>query len=82
MIAFRPQKMPFAYFPSPVYRGCHSSFPWFARRCDDSNTPQFDRRPLGAVSVLRSGFTPELSPCAERSRRRSTLLLRRPGPIL
>jgi len=29
--------------------------PWFARRCDDSNTPQFDRRPVGALSVLRGG---------------------------
>ena len=73
---------PIAHLSSPVYRGCHSSFPWFARRCDDSNTPQFDGRPMGAVSVLRGGFALELSSCAERSRRRSALLLRRPGPIL
>ena len=38
--------------------------PWFARRCDDSNTPQFDRRLVGAVSVLRGGLALELSPCA------------------
>src|SRR5271165_3099527 len=64
MIALRPQKMPFAHFSSPVYRGCHSSFPWFARKCDDSNTPQFNRCLVGAVSVLRGGLALELSPCA------------------
>ncbi len=40
------------------------------RRRDDPNNPQFDRRPLGAISVLRGGLALELSPCAERSKQR------------
>ena len=61
---------------------CQSSFTPSARRRDDPNTPQFDRRPLGAISILRRGLTLELSPCADRSRQRSILLPRRPGRIL
>ena len=64
MIAFHPQKMLVADLDQPVYRGCHSSFTRLVRRCDDSNTPQFNRRPVGAVSVLRGGLALELSPCA------------------
>ena len=82
MIAFHPQKMLVADFDQPVYRGCHSSFTRLVRRCDDSNTPRFNRRLVGAVSVLRGGLALELSPCAERSRQRSALLPRRPGRIL
>ena len=63
MIAFHPQKMLVAEFDRPVYRGCHSSFTRLVRRCDDSNTPQFDRRLVGTVSVLRGGLALELSPC-------------------
>jgi hypothetical protein len=55
VIAFRPQKMLVAHISCPVYRGSHSSSTYFERRCDDSNTPQFNWYPLGAVSVLRSG---------------------------
>src|SRR5208283_5074548 len=48
----------------PVYRGCHSSFPYLERKCDDSNTPKIDQRPVGAVPVLHGGLALELSPCA------------------
>ena len=64
MIASDPQKMLLAALDQPVYRGCHSSFTRLVRRCDDSKTPLFDRRPVGAVSVLRGGLALELSPCA------------------
>ena len=36
----------------------------FPGNCDDSNKPQFDRRLVGAIPVLRRGLAPELSPCA------------------
>ena len=82
MIAFHPQKVLVANLDQPVYRGCHGPFTRFVRRCDDSNTPQLDRRLVGAVSVLRGRLTLELSPCAERSRQQSALLPRKPGRIL
>ena len=43
-----PQKMSFGHLFQPVYRGCHGSFTYLVRRCDDSTTPQFDRRLVGA----------------------------------
>ena len=62
MIVSGPQKMLVDRFSSPVYRGCQSSFPYFARRCHNSNTPHFHRRLVGAVSVLGGGLALELSP--------------------
>ncbi len=83
MTASNPQKMLVAALDQPVYRGCHSPFTRLVRRCDDSKTPLFNRCLVGAVSVLRGGLAPELSPCrADRSRQRSAPLLRRHGRIL
>ena len=79
---FQPAEDAVAHVFQPGYRERHGSFPYFARRCDDSNTPQFHRCLMGAISVLRSGIALELSPCAERSSQRSAPLPRRPGPIL
>ena len=36
--------------------------PYLVRRRDDSNTPQIDQRPVGALSILRGGLALELSP--------------------
>jgi len=71
MIAFDPQKTLVAHFSSPVYRGCHGSFPYLARRCDDSTIPLFNRRLVGTVSVLRGGLALELSPRARSDRARN-----------
>ena len=73
MSTFNPQKMLVADFDQPVYRGCHSPFTPLVRRCDDSKTALFDRRLVGAVSILSGGLALELSPCADRSRRRSAV---------
>ena len=81
MIVSDPQKMLVADLDQPVYRGCHSPFTRLVRRCDDSKL-RLNRRPVGAVSILRGGLALELSPCADRSRQRSAALLRRHGRIL
>jgi hypothetical protein len=49
MIAFDTQKTLFDQFSWLVYRRRHGSFTRFVRRCDDSNTPQCDRRLVGAI---------------------------------
>jgi hypothetical protein len=64
MIACNPQRMHFADAPWPVKTDCHSPFIPFVRRRDDPNTPQFNGRSLGAISVLRGGLALELSPPA------------------
>ena len=64
MIASDPQKMLFAHASGPVKTDCPSPFTPSLRRRDDPNTPQFDGRPLGAVSILRGGLAFELSPCS------------------
>ena len=69
MIASDPQKMLFAHASWSVKTDRRSPFTPFMRRRDDPIDPQFDRRPLGAVSILRGGLALELSPCAERFRR-------------
>ena len=75
MIALRPQKMLVARTSiGRCIEDVTVPSPDFVRRCDDSNTPQFDRRPVGAISVLRGGLALELSPCAERSRQPSARL--------
>ena len=81
MIASDPQKMLFAHASWPVKTDCHSPFTPSFRRRDDPNNPQFDRRPMGAVSILRGRLALELSPCAERSRQRSAPSPPRPGRI-
>ena len=43
--------------------------------------PQFNRRLVGAVSVLRGGIALELSPCAERLDAQSARLPRKPDRI-
>ena len=63
MIASDPQKMLFAHASWSVKTDRHSPFNPFMRRCDDQIDSQFDRRPLGAVSILRGGLALELSPC-------------------
>ncbi len=81
MITFGPQKMLVVDFDQPDYTGCHSPFTQLVRRCDDANTPLFNRRLVGAVSVLRGGLAFELSPCADRLGAQSARLPRRPGRI-
>ena len=82
MTAADPQKVLFASAIWSVKTDCQSPFTPSARRRDDPNNPQCDKRPLGAISVLRRGLTLELSPCAAHFRQRSILLPRRPGRIL
>ena len=82
MTAPGPQKMPLCIRGWPTYRGYRGPFTPFVRRRDDPNTQKFDRRPVGAISILRRGLALELSPCAEHSRQPSTLLQRRRGVIL
>src|ERR1700733_10347950 len=53
MIASDPQKMLFAHASWSVKTDRHSPFNPFMRRRDDPIAPQFDRRPLGALSILR-----------------------------
>src|ERR1700678_2879473 len=67
MIASDPQKMLFAHASWSVKTDRHSPFNPFMRRRDDPIDPQFDRRPLGAVSILRGGLALELSPCARNA---------------
>ena len=63
MIASDPQKMLFAHASWSVKTDRHSPFNPFMRRRDDPIDPQFDRRPLGAFSILRGGLALELSAC-------------------
>src|SRR5271167_1653205 len=76
MSAFKPQKMLVADFDRPVYRGCHGPFTPLVRRCDDSKTSLFNRRLVGAVSVLGGGLALELSPCARIAWARAPLSCR------
>ena len=81
MIASDPQKMLFAHASWSVKTDRHGPFNPFMRRRGDPIDPQFDRRLLGALSILRGGLALDLAPCAERSMQRSALLPRRPGRI-
>src|SRR5271155_4699365 len=64
MIASDPQNMLFAHASWSVKTDRRSPFTPFMRRRDDPIDPQFDRRPLGAFSILRGGLALELPPCA------------------
>src|SRR6202040_3225270 len=47
--------------------GLSQSFHPVLRRRDDPTNPQSDRRPMGAVSILRGGLALELSPSARNA---------------
>ena len=81
MIATDPQKMLLDPPAGRCIEVVTVLFTRFVRRRDDSNTSQIDRRPVGALSLLRGRLALELSPCAEHSRRPSTALPPRPGLI-